>query len=61
MKLAADFLFEGLFVRVEKVERNQDQHDSDNRQDGLERWTQEEIEAQTESFLFSGDRVELIQ
>ena len=61
MKLAADFSIEGLFVRVEKVEGNQSQQDPDDCQYWLERGAQEEIEAQTESFLFFWDRVEPIQ
>jgi len=61
MKLTADLLIEGLFIRVEKVERNQGQYDRDRGQNRLERWTQEEIQTQAEFSLFFRNRVESIQ
>lgn len=61
MKLTADLLIEGLFIRVEKVEGNQSQYDRDGGQNRLERWTQEEIQAQAEFSLFFWNRVESIQ
>ncbi len=61
MKLAADSSIDRFLVRIEKVKGNQDQHDRDDSKYGLERGSQEEIEGQTELFLFSWDRVELIQ
>jgi len=61
MKLTADLLIEGLFIRVEKVEGNQSQYDRDGGQNRLERWTQEEIQTQAEFSLFFRNRVESIQ
>lgn len=61
MKLTADLLIEGLFIRVEKVEGNQSQYDRDGGQNRLERWTQEEIQTQAEFSLFFWNRVESIQ
>ena len=60
MKLTADFSVDGLFIRVEKVEGSQSQDDRDGGQNRLERWTQEEIQAQFEFSLFFGNRVESI-
>ena len=61
MKLTVDLSIKGLFVRVEKIEGHQSQHDRESSQNGLKRWTKEEVEAQVESFLPFWDRVESIQ
>ncbi len=60
MKLPADLSVEGLFIRVEKVERHQSQHDREGGQNRLERWTQEEIQTQAEFSLLCGNCVESI-
>jgi len=58
MKLTVDGPVDGLFIRAEEVEGNQGQHDRCCSQGGLKRGTQEEIQAQAESFLFLRDRIE---